>query len=109
MESDAAEICLHSSHGCEVRYAVLKAGATSEVHRHLGKATDFFVIDGELEVHRFLGQIGDASVERIQTLKAGEVFTVEAGIWHQLVAKTDVDMIETHWLPAVDPNDIERI
>jgi len=39
---------------------------------------------------------------------AGQGLTMPVGEWHQFHAVTDVELIETYWLNAIDPDDIER-
>jgi len=42
------------------------------------------------------------------SLMAGQGLTMPVGEWHQFHAVTDVELIETYWLNAIDPDDIER-
>ena len=41
-------------------------------------------------------------------LQAGWHFSLPPGHWHRFRAITDVELIETYWLPSIDPDDIQR-
>ena len=92
--------CIHRSAACEVWHASIRKGGKSSFHRHEHKANDFYVLFGTLKI-----EIGlNAGVE----LFSGGRYSLTPGRVHKFTALTDVELIETYWLPPIDPNDIER-
>lgn len=95
--------CVHKSAACEVWHASIRAGGESSLHYHVHKANDFYVLTGSLEIQ--LEALGD-KFTTIAT--AGECFSIPPLTLHRFHATTHVELIETYWLPPIDPEDIER-
>lgn len=98
--------CIHKDKHGELHHASIEAGGYSSRHHHRTKHNLFYVLSGELLVHRY-----DPDTLPV-TLHAGEACTVPAGRDHRFEARTEVELIELYWpLPGheLDPDDIVRV
>ena len=88
-----------------VWHASIRAGGRSSCHLHPRQDNRFYVVSGTLIV-----SFGDG-LASTPVLHAGNGLTVPAGVQHQFVAVTDVELIEVYE-PLLDvPNgfEIERL
>ncbi len=83
-------------------YIEIKAGGYCSQHRHAQKENVFYVIEGELEITWW-----DGDIEMVISIKAGEYDVIKVGVWHMFRAITDVKCVEMYDY-KYDGVDIER-
>jgi len=98
--------CIHVDRHTELHHASIHAGGYSSRHSHTYKHNLFYVLSGELKVHRY-----DPDEPPV-VLRAGEAYTAPAGRDHRFEAVAAVELIELYW-PVhgadLDPDDIVRL
>jgi mannose-6-phosphate isomerase-like protein (cupin superfamily) len=77
---------------------IMRAGTQSSLEFHCTKAESYLIESGTLIV----GMRYDRAVDDSITLKAGDVYHIDAGIMHMRIAVTDVSILEvsTHDDPS---------
>ena len=68
---------LFNNNTTSTHYLEIKKGGYSSEHKHAQKTNIFYVIEGELEIMFWVGD-----VDHLQLLKRGDVWMVTVGVWH---------------------------
>ena len=98
--------CVFRDDTHEVWHASPKKGGYSSVHHHTHRHNEFYVVAGELWVKVFR-DLRDDIPDHAVLLRPGEKCVVPAGLYHQFLAATDAELIETYYHRLGD-DDITR-
>jgi mannose-6-phosphate isomerase-like protein (cupin superfamily) len=98
--------CLYLSEKEEIARAYMNKDWQCSRHCHKYKWNRFNVINGELEIIVYRNDREESII-----LKSGQTLDVEPGIYHRMISKTNVDLIEIYWVleGILDPSDIVRV
>jgi mannose-6-phosphate isomerase-like protein (cupin superfamily) len=87
----------------EVHKIIINKNGYCSQHTHQSKINAFYIISGELEVHRWK----DYGLCDITILKAGELSVVPAGESHRFKAIYRTEALEIYW-SELNHDDIQR-
>lgn len=102
----------HSDYA-SVSHLEVKAGFQCSRHKHSFRINQFTVLSGEVVIERWLYRNGEAELLPEVRLKAGDSFSVPAGMFHRFRVIESGEMVEVYWPQReglfVSINDIIRL